>query len=309
MQKLKKKVPGTSFRTKFKSPVEQAESLSVKTLTNHQLKKKGFPKRPHPEKTPHAFKAWKKIFNKKFTVRKTEFVLHKRIKHRLNLRGRKIYNGNATENWCGSVYHPVNDSFQKITGTWTVPDVSVPPGTPDGIWCYCSIWVGISGIGFPDIVQAGTEHKILINGGVIQQQTYFWWEWLPEGEQEGTELPLDPGDSVTVVVEVNSDTQFTAYFTNSSKSYQHSVIVQSTEGRNIVACSAEWILERPKMDGALTPLANYQSFSMAGMTALTSSGNELDGGGGQLISMTDQNSNTISQPSAVNATEVNFIYI
>src|SRR5450755_3997037 len=101
----------------------------------------------------------------------------------------------TSTNWCGgylnrpavgiAVNRPLLESFDVVSGRWTVPSVSLPAAATvsgklvDGTYI-AAVWVGIDGWkGTGDVLQAGTNSTITVAGGKITGTSYYaWTEWF-----------------------------------------------------------------------------------------------------------------------------------
>jgi Peptidase A4 family len=205
----------------------------------------------------------------------------------------------TTNNWSGFVlaapyatYSP-SVTYDLVDGRWNVPVVS--PETNKRV--YSNMWIGLDGwgaspYGDSDLWQAGTDSddSEVVHG--YRLTTYDAWTlFLPQGI--GGVLPnftVEPGDEIFSEVWVAnlekspslSGMYAIAYFENltSGKNtfvYQCRGSVRdgqctSDNQTQILGLSADWILERPKVNGQLPDLANYQFAYMYDAEALQSSG-------------------------------------
>jgi hypothetical protein len=215
--------------------------------------------------------------------------------------------GGATEgpgtsnNWSGAVViAPAGSAFFEVDGEWTVPNPQLGfEGVTD---CNSSIWVGIDGwLGSADVLQAGVRCDVTTSGQTI----YAWWEWFPEGETPISNFPVSIGDDVEFQIFAGSSTLASIYLQNWTAQVAMQFDIAPPAGTTLVGNDAEWIVERPTVNGALTTLANYGAvtfsnascYSLPAPTSLTSGfGVDMitDSASGQPVSVgTKQSSNSV----------------
>ena len=174
----------------------------------------------------------------------------------------------TSSNWSG--YSATGETFTAVTGTWTVPTVSCSSSST-----YSSQWVGIDGDGSGTVEQDGTETDCV--GGVATYNA--WYEMYGDRSVSGgNEVPLSsvtypvlPGDVMTASVTV-SGSSWTLGLHDASQGWTSSTnIVWSGPAK----ASAEWIVERPTVNGSISSLANFGSVTFTGSTA---DGNGQTGG-------------------------------
>lgn len=171
--------------------------------------------------------------------------------------GQAVNNATAatSENWSGYVVYgesglfTPNDSF--VFSEWIVPAVAPPVGyTCSSATFASSQWVGFDGYGSNDVLQAGSE----TNCG---NSDYSWYEWYPNAETE-VSVPASPGDVMDVEVEYTTASPHgTAFISNLALNAGTAFSFNPPSGTTYVGNSAEWILERPTVNGALADLPNY----------------------------------------------------
>lgn len=154
----------------------------------------------------------------------------------------------TSNNWAG--FQHTTHYYNEAWAYWTVPSVS--PATT-GLNGYSVIWPGIgSGNGTGDeLVQAGTKQYAYISGA----HTYnFWYEIYPKQSlQNISNLSLNHGNSVYVDVWYRGTTAYFYVVNQTTGDYTN---IQETFNGN-TGFYAEWIVERPRVDGTLTQLAEW----------------------------------------------------
>jgi hypothetical protein len=226
------------------------------TAPDHLLLHHGFPARPDPETSPELRKRWERAFSRKLTYVVPTFLEMIGKTHGPRCKSETDAAG-TSGNWSGSVVFVPNagDSFKWIEGRWTVPNPY--PSTSDGNWDYASEWIGIDGDRSGDVFQAGTETTVLYVGGTTLRDCYAWWEWVPAYEMRIPNFPVAPGDVMWCLLCVNSPTEGTIFLRNVSGGHSTWFTVTAPPETSLVGNSAEWIVERPTVNGSLSRLADY----------------------------------------------------
>jgi len=175
------------------------------------------------------------------------------------MQGTQVSGQAYASNWAGyivatSLSDPQPD-VNYVTGSWEVQSA------PSHLWynAYSCQWIGIGGAlnGDQTLIQVGTES----NGYWWTSQYYAWYEMLPTSTQSGnssevtiTSMSVHPGDVI--------DAYITEYGTSSEWQIW---IGDLTTGQYYMnefhyepsMLSAEWIEERPMIDGSLPTLENF----------------------------------------------------
>ena len=133
-----------------------------------------------------------------------------------------------------------------ISASWIVPEVKV---TENGT--FSAVWIGIGGYGEETLIQTGTEQQCL-NG----QITYFaWYELLPDYLVRITDMRIRPGDTITASLSLVDENTRTWSIKISDVTrggrFEKAVVYDSSR------LSAEWIVERPTVNGAISTLADF----------------------------------------------------
>ena len=148
-------------------------------------------------------------------------------------------------NWAG--YAAQEGVYTGVKGSWIVSEID-----PQGRHGAVATWVGIGGISGEDLIQAGTA-SVEDRLGTID---YFaWFEMLPDA---AVPIPLDiaPGDAVTVELYEEAPTNWLIRVRNTTTEKEFSIPVRYNSSRS----SAEWIQERPVIDGdEYIELSNFES--------------------------------------------------
>jgi Peptidase A4 family len=179
-------------------------------------------------------------------------------------------------NWSG--YVETGSGYTSASASWTVPSAS-----GNG---YSSAWVGIDGDGNSDLIQTGTESDA--NG-----QYYAWWEILPAAETPIDSISVSPGDSMTASVAKESGSTWKIDITDNSNGESF-----STEQRySGPGESVEYIQEAVEVNGSISPMPKYSTFSFSGLTVNGGSPNLTSDDAMNCV----QNGTTVSTAGAPNS--------
>jgi len=166
-----------------------------------------------------------------------------------------------------------------------VPNVDAPKQNQ---WYYCANWIGIDGDGSGDVCQAGVECEVFQSGTSISRHIYPWWEWYPAPEVQITNLAINPGDLVTMLIctdQAAGSTTATVFFTNRTSGASTSFGITAPANTKLVGNSAEWIVEAPTVGGAQSALADYGEVFFSVCEAVTNTGVTVNGGTGNNINL------------------------
>jgi hypothetical protein len=243
-------------------------------------------------------------------------------KRRKKLSG--VQAGNEYSNiWSGGVvYSPSGSGIRWVTGAWTIPNVSAPP--EDGDY-YASIWIGIDGDDISsDVIQAGVNCDVSRSHGAQSKPTFsLWWEWYQDEPNEDTgQVPItkipppSPGDllAVTICTQGPGSTEALVFFANVTQAIGTSFLAPAQPGVALVGNCAEWIVERPRVNGSASTLADYGQvfFSSCAAAAYASDAaiEIVDSGSGNYINMVQYGDDAlISQGILVAPTVVECVYV
>ncbi len=274
------------------------------TATPRLLLHHGFPTRPDAKAEPKLREMWDAALSRPRTwitpvFREVQGKSHgpalKPGSTRAKVSASKAIANATSSNWSGSVaFAPAKRTFGWVAGQWTVPNPHAPAF---GIY-YASEWVGIDGWGSNDVLQAGTETEI-VDVIITSRQVYAWWDWFPSGEVAITNFAVSAGDIMYCLICVNSTTTATVYLTNQSSGVSTSFSITAPKGTTLVGNSAEWVVERPTINGSLASLTDtkavYFDEGIAGLSGTPFT--ILDLGSGTPITMTGNNNASLSVPT------------
>ncbi len=174
-----------------------------------------------------------------------------------------------SSNWAG--YVAQSGTYTGVSGTWVMPEISYSSTVSSN-----ATWVGIGGRNTNDLIQAGV-YEIANSDGATYQA---WYELLPN-DSVAVDLPVHPGDSISVAIIETSNDVWNIVITNNTTKQQFAktVIYHSSES------SAEWIQERPLIDQSLAVLSGFTPIQFTGATAVQN---------GQRVSLSQTNPQQIN---------------
>ncbi len=165
----------------------------------------------------------------------------------------------VARNWAGYIVASDLQNPQPVvigvSGYWIVPTVS-----DVGTDAFSAIWVGVGGQFDHTLIQTGTEQDF-INGA----PTYSaWYEILP-ADSITIDMAVSPGDQMNasiVLVDSNTDVWLVSLSDLTTRqSFQRNFTYSSSQ------LSAEWIIERPEVNGVLSELADFGNMTFTNCQA------------------------------------------
>ena len=143
-----------------------------------------------------------------------------------------------------------------VNGSWIVPSL-----TDIGTDAFSAVWVGIGGQYSKSLVQIGTEQDFI--GGVAQYSA--WYETLPNESVTIDSMQISPGDymqaSVVLTDPISNLWALNIADLSTGQTFQIHVAYSSDQ------LTAEWIVERPDVNGAVSVLADFGSVTFTNCTA------------------------------------------
>ncbi len=149
----------------------------------------------------------------------------------------------TSANWSGYVATP--GPMTAASGTFNVPSVGTSSGTT-----YTSIWVGIDGDTNNDLIQAGIQVEYTPGSGVT---VFPWWEILHASETPISSMTVSVGDQITVAIDEVSSGMWSIEVADDTMHQSFT----TTESYSGPGTSAEWIVERPEVNGSYSTLGDY----------------------------------------------------
>jgi len=201
---------------------------------------------------------------------------------------RSMFNSNSNI-WSGAYYTNPVAQFWYIQADWNVPGAFYTQGSP--FYSAVAEWIGLDNSG-TDLYQAGTDSECWyfpFFGGWTFTNYWMWIETLPFAPSEVPNFPISPGDDISVDIFV-ADQNGTTWFQNGNNggltpandsvwfilfnntrrlSYMGTLPTapQSVGGANstgFTGRTAEFIIERPTVNGSPAPLAAFGTALMRG---------------------------------------------
>ncbi len=256
-------------------------------LTQTDLTRKGYPRRPDPTGDPAAYKDWLEVVSRGLRALPAVGI----VDPDQPLRPAQLNSNFSTSNFSGfEVTQPggVGNNYMDVMGSISrVPDVAAL-GFPQVVQnFYSNLWVGLDGgtVRSTDVAQAGVEMDMAVtndvNGHFYAVTTYYTWaEWYPDSPIR-LNVPVRPGDQVLIEVwmgDWDGDPTMTGpnawiWIGNMTTNVTlmtcigpaDSCVGRTTKGQIFVGDTAEWILERP---GFGTP-PNWYAFPDFGSATMT----------------------------------------
>ena len=247
------------------------------TASDQDLEYFGFPPRPNEITNAAGFATWKSAMlastKRVMPVLEQTNIFHGPAKKKAAVAGEES-NTASSYNWSGYVNtsgasNYSSSSFYFLEADYVVPVARQAFGACTGGWDYSSAWVGIDGYNSADVLQAGTESDAYCSGSTTATYYSPWYEWYPNGEVRITSLPAAPGDDFFVEVWSTSSTAGHAYLVNRNTNQYVNISFTAPSGTTLKGNSAEWIEERPGVNGGLATLTNYVADPFWGAVAET----------------------------------------
>jgi hypothetical protein len=169
----------------------------------------------------------------------------------------------TTDNWSGFAITAANNTFKvnnsEIVNQFQVPIAQQAFGVCNGGWDYSSQWAGFDGAFISnDVLQAGTEADAYCSGGSKSTLYSAWYEWYSNGEVRVSYPVVSPGDLMGVEVwYTTSAPHGHAYILNGSTQVYTTIGFDPPSGTTYLGNTAEWVEERPGVNGGLADLTNY----------------------------------------------------
>jgi hypothetical protein len=278
------------------------------TASAADLEQAGFPSRPTD---PTLLARYQRFFNRtkgKFQYIEPTFRVDPTKSTHAN-KGAAMGAGTETyDNWSGGVvYAPSGQSFKWVQGDWVVPNVYPPAQNK---WYYCANWIGLDGDGSGDVCQAGMICSVFQSGTSITRSIYPWHEWFPSSWVEITNLTVNPGDLISMLIctpQGAGSTTATIYFGNQTSGVSTSYQITAPSGTKLAGNSAEWIVETPVVNGVLTQMPDYGEVFFSSCEGYLTNGSVVNGGTGNNINLA-QSGTTVSTGTLITPTIIECQY-
>ena len=233
------------------------------SASDAELDQYGYPPHPDAQSAPDEYAQWKKLVS---VPRISNPKLQQTTIYNGPVQGvfgEALHNGAASvksTNWSGYAVTAKNGTFTKnksyIFFDWVVPFAQQAFGVCNGHYDYSSQWIGFDGFNSDDVLQAGTEADAYCSGGSTDTFYSSWIEWYPNSETRVSVPDAQPGNLMQAEVwYTTAAPNGNAYIANFT--LQQSASYAFTQPSTYVGNSAEWIEERPGVNGGLADLTNY----------------------------------------------------
>ncbi|KAJ8483269.1 hypothetical protein ONZ51_g4823 [Trametes cubensis] len=161
-------------------------------------------------------------------------------------------------NWAGSILTvDAATNVSSVTGTFTVPTPSIPPGgNSSGIYL-SSAWVGIDGYTCETALLRTGVLFALVDGFVTSSAFY---EWYPNVREYFGDISVAPGDEVTASVYALTSTSGEASIVNHSTGERTSVRLGGPDFVPLCRKNLDWIVgdpSQPNGPGIPSPLPDF----------------------------------------------------
>jgi Peptidase A4 family len=267
------------------------------TASAADLAKHGFPVPEQPQHRERFERIFRQMKNR-FQYIVPEFhLVRKRERAQGLLKSKPVIQAGNERNyvWSGAhVYPPAGQAFRWVVGQWMVPNVSAPPNNEE---YYTAVWVGIdggtdaTGLLSSDVCQVGVNCDVIRSHSSTSVTIYPWWEWYDPtadtGQMGVSNLTVKAGDTVAVTICTSGPgaTHATAFFANITSGVGTAFAMFSEPGVSLIGNCAEWIVEKPQVNGQPSMLADYGEVFFSGCEAVSytpdGSGVTVVGGGTQ----------------------------
>ena len=134
----------------------------------------------------------------------------------------------------------------SVSASWTVPEIKLSENNT-----FSSVWVGIGGYGEDTLIQTGTAQEC-INGKFVY---YAWYELVPDHLVRISNIHVQAGDAVTASISLINEN--TNSWSIEIAAVSRGERFKRTFVYNSSWLSAEWVMERPKVNGNISTLADF----------------------------------------------------
>lgn len=227
-----------------------AEDFNPHTAPDELLLRHGLPRRPDPVREPSLAKIWQRVFARPAQFVKAELELDPIMSGRA--RKRASDPEYSIGDWAGVAVETSSlgggGPATVVYGEWVVPTVSMLD--PAGHDISVAFWVGIDGLnGVGDqILQAGIAATV--ESGFFSNDVTWWaWtEWYHNDAVTVSNFPVQPGDSLSVLVCAPQPDQGYITMMNHSQGFGTAVNVKPPKGVTSLGASVEWVAEQVSDD-------------------------------------------------------------
>ncbi|RFU72636.1 aspergillopepsin-2 precursor [Trichoderma arundinaceum] len=191
--------------------------------------------------------------------------------------GSNHVNGTAdveSTNWAGAAI--TTSGITEVSGTFTVPQPSVPAGgSSQNEYCGAA-WVGIDGYSNADLIQTGVLWCIQ-DGEFLYEA---WYEYLPASLIAYSGISVGAGSVVTVTATKTGTNSGVTTLSSGGRTVSHTF---SRQNSPLPGTSAEWIVEDFTSGSSLVPFADFGSVTFTGASAIVNGATVTPGGDAAVI--------------------------
>jgi hypothetical protein len=231
--------------------------FNPRTASALELRRYGLPQRPDPASRPKLAARWDEIFSRKLTYVTPTFRPMQELVPGIERQARPQPHLVTVTHpfWSGAVVHATgSETFTWVLGQWNVPDVA-PAANGRGDW-YSIAWIGIDGNS--DVTQIGTLQSVSrAANGSISKNCYAFFEWWPNSWQAITNFPVSFGDTMLGLICMESTTEAWFSLLNLTSNTHAGFVFTAPSGTSSLENQAEWVLERPGINGTTAQLPNF----------------------------------------------------
>jgi Peptidase A4 family len=221
--------------------------MDPNAINDDVLREHGLPGRPDPKLQPQLLRQWNRMMARPTRFIRADLAIDPAMTKRHLQRDPLNPYG-----WGGvvRVASPGTDYSYPATmifGEWVVPDVSGL--APDGASLEVGFWVGLDGYESEglQVLKAGVTATVEQGWFSNSVEYRLFTEWYTEKYQSPAvnvqNLPIAPGDIVSVLVTANGPGSGTAFFRNSRSGLGASVAISQPPDIVSAGLTTEWIVE------------------------------------------------------------------
>ncbi|MCF3134159.1 G1 family glutamic endopeptidase [Streptomyces olivochromogenes] len=249
-------------------PLGLDECLS---LSDEEIFERGYPLRPNPDVAPMAFNSWRRFVSAPVTFVEPQIASRPDIArtHRKMNQNLDPQSLQESDNWSGYQLIDEPGTYDWVYAEWHLPGAGAGPFNPH---TYNAFWVGLDGTGTRDLVQAGTEGNGIVDGTLCTSTFFAWTALLPEqwAAQQITNFPLRIGDNIQCAVQTaNSEADVPSiggalaiFSLANERTHQYTRVTTPRKFTEVSGSQADWIMERPTVNGGHSDLATYNTATM-----------------------------------------------
>ena len=152
--------------------------------------------------------------------------------------------------------------------------------------------------------------EVFQSGLSLSRSIYPWHEWYPAKEVKITNLAINPGDLISMLITTpngSGSTTATISFGNQTSGVFTSYEITAPAGTVLAGNCAEWIVETPIVNNVLTQLPDYGEIFFSECVGYLTNGTLVNGGTGNNINLV-QNGRTESIGTLITPTIIQCQY-